>query len=157
MKIDFLGEHPEFVPELARLHFDEWRHFSPGKTYDDRVAKLQAIAASNNLPFMFVALEGNQLIGSAALVYEDMSTRKDLSPWLASVFVKPGFRRRGIATALVEHVEETARQHGKSRLYLHTEHARRLYAGLGWNDLQVCEYQGVRVTIMFKDLVASRC
>jgi predicted N-acetyltransferase YhbS len=155
MKIDLLGEHLEFLPELARLHFDEWRHFSPDKTLEDRLWKLRDLAASSELPFMVVAIEGNQLVGSAALVYEDMRTRKELSPWLASVFVKPEFRRKGIATALVRHIEKSAQERGIRKLYLFTEHARDLYARLGWNDREECEYQGVNVAIMSQRLDAD--
>lgn len=155
MKIDFLGEHLDILPELARLHFDEWRHFSPDKTLDDRVCKLQELAASRELPFMVVAIDENRLIGSAALVYEDMRTRKELSPWLASVFVKQQFRGKGIATTLVRHIEQAAESRGIRKLYLFTEHARDLYARLGWNEMEVCEYQGVNVVIMSKRLDAD--
>ena len=155
VKIEFLGKHPEFLPELAKLHFDEWCHFSPGKTLEDRICKLQELAASGALPFMVVAIKGDQLVGSAALVYEDMKTRKDLSPWLASIFVKPKFRRKGIATALIRYIENSAAELGIRKLYLFTEHARDLYARLGWNDMEECEYQGVRVVIMSKRLDAD--
>ena len=155
MKIAFLGEHLDVLPELARLQFDEWRHFSPDKTLEDRVCKLQELAASRELPFMVVAIEGNRLVGSAALVYEDLTTRKELSPWLASVFVKPEFRRKGVATTLVRHIEKSAEERGIRKLYLFTEHARGLYARLGWHDMEECEYQGVNVVIMSKRLDAD--
>lgn len=152
MNIDFLGEHLDVLPELARLHFDEWRHFSPDNTLADRVSKLQELASSSELPFMVVAIEGKKLVGSAALVYDDMRTRKELSPWLASVFVKPEFRRKGIAAALVRQIEKSAEERGIRKLYLFTEHARDLYAKLGWRDMEACEYQGVDVVIMSKRL-----
>jgi N-acetylglutamate synthase-like GNAT family acetyltransferase len=94
------------------------------------------------------------LIGSAALVLEDMRTRKDLSPWLASVFVKPEFRKSGIATVLVSHIEDEATRLGVEKLFLYTEHARGLYLKLGWSDIEQCEYQGVNVGIMFKQFAA---
>lgn len=156
MKIECLGKHPEFLSELARLHFEEWRHLTPGKTLADRIRKLRAMAASDEMPFMVVAFDGRQLIGSAALVYEDMTTRKDLSPWLASVFVKPEFRRKGIAKTLVGYIEKRAAQRNIRRLFLFTEHARGLYADLGWADLQACEYQGADVVIMSRELDTSQ-
>jgi len=155
MNIDFLGKHMDVLPELARLHFDEWRHLNPDKTLEDRIDKLREIAASNEPPFMVVAFEGHQLVGSAALVFEDMRTRKDLSPWLAGVFVKPEFRRKGIATTLIRHIEKSAAEHGIKQLYLYTEHARDLYARLGWVDMEECEYHGVNVAIMSKGLDAK--
>lgn len=150
MKIDFLGKHLDLLPELAKLHFDEWKHLSPDKTLEDRVVKLRQMAESTDVPFMVVATENNQLIGSSALVIEDMKTRKDLSPWLASVFVKPQFRKNGIATTLVRHIENEATKRGIRELFLYTEHARTLYTKLGWTELEQCQYQGVQVAIMSK-------
>jgi N-acetylglutamate synthase-like GNAT family acetyltransferase len=152
MKIDSLGNHLHLLPELAKLHFDEWRHFSPDQTLEDRVVKLRTIAQSGDVPFIVVAIDNNQLIGSSALVNEDMSTRKDLSPWLASVFVKPGFRKNGVGTSLVRYIEGEAQKRGIQKLFLYTEHARNLYAALGWHDLEECEYQGVGVAIMYKKI-----
>jgi N-acetylglutamate synthase-like GNAT family acetyltransferase len=83
-----------------------------------------------------------------------MRTRKDLSPWLASVFVKPEFRNNGIATVLVNHIEDEATMLGIEKLFLYTEQARGLYLKLGWNDIEQCEYQGVDVAIMFKQFSA---
>jgi predicted N-acetyltransferase YhbS len=150
VKIDFLGNHLNLLPELAQLHFDEWNHFSPEKTLEDRVIKIGEMAQSSDVPFIVVAIDNKQLIGSAALVNEDMRTRKDLSPWLASVFVKSEFRKNRIGTSLVGHIEGEAKKRGIEKLFLYTEHARTLYAQLGWHDLEECEYQGVDVTIMHK-------
>ncbi|UCD69945.1 MAG: GNAT family N-acetyltransferase [Betaproteobacteria bacterium] len=154
MKIDFLGNHLNVLPELAKLQFDEWRHFSPGATLEDRVIKLQNMAQSNDVPFMVVAADNDRLIGSAALTLEDMRTRKYLLPWLASVFVKPEFRRSGMASLLVRHIEDKAMGLGSEKLFLYTEHARGLYLKLGWRDIEQCEYQGVNVAIMSKQFSA---
>ena len=152
VKIDFLGNHMNLLPELAKLQFDEWKHFSPGKTLEDRIVKLQDMAKSEDIPFMVVAVDDGQLIGSAALALEDMQMRKDLSPWLASVFVKPEFRKNGVATVLVRHIENKAMRLGIKKLFLYTEHARGLYLKLGWSDIEQCGYMGVNVAIMFKQV-----
>ena len=151
MNIDFLGQHLNVLPELAKLHFDEWKHLSLDTTLEDRVLKLRKMAESSDVPFFVVAIDMNELVGSAALVKEDMRTRKDLSPWLASVFVKPEFRRSGIGTSLVRRIEGEATRRGMRKLFLFTEHARDLYSKLGWYDLEECEYQGVDIAIMFKE------
>ena len=154
MKIDFLGNYQNLLPELAKLHFNEWRHLSPDKTLDDRVFKLREMARSDDVPFVVVAIDNDQLVGTAALVNEDMKTRKDLSPWLASVFVKPGFRKNRIGTELVRHIENEATRLGIEKLFLFTEHARTLYSKLGWYDLEECEYQEVNVAIMYKQIAS---
>ena len=155
MKIDFLGNYIDFVPKLAELHLNEWKHLSPDMTLEDRAIKLKEISGSIDIPFMLVAVENNQLIGSAALVYEDMETRKDLSPWLAAVFVKPKFRNKGIGTKLIIRIELEAKRRWIKKLFLYTEHARKLYSKLGWHGLEECEYQGVNVDIMYKQLSAK--
>jgi GNAT superfamily N-acetyltransferase len=152
MRIEPLGNHPELLPELAQLHFDEWQHLSPGVTLEARVGKLEQMALSSGMPLVVIAREGDQLVGSAALVEHDMRTRTDLSPWLASVFVKPEWRKRGLATRLVRRIEAEAVRQGIAKLYLFTEHARSLYMRLDWHDLEHCEYEGVGVTIMFRKL-----
>jgi GNAT superfamily N-acetyltransferase len=42
------------------------------------------------------------------------------TPWLASLFVHPAMRRRGIASVLIGAAEDLARKNGVSTLYLHT-------------------------------------
>ena len=74
------------------------------------------------------------------------------NPWLASVFVPPEHRGKGIASALVRTVEEAAKRLGYERLYLFTESATSLYAGLGWQALEQCDYRGERIQVMDKSL-----
>ena len=73
---------------------------------------------------------------------------------MAAVFVKPEFRNKGIGTKLIIRIELEAKRRGITKLFLYTEHARKLYSKLGWHDLEKCEYQGVDVTIMCKQLSA---
>lgn len=152
MKIDFLGHHLDCLPELAQLHFNEWQHVSPDTTLEDRILRLQEMARSSDMPFIVVAIENDQLVGSAALVKEDMTTRQDLSPWLANVFVKPEFRQNGIGASLVGHIEGEAARRGIRTLFLYTKRARDLYLKLGWRKVEAREYQGVSVTIMSKKI-----
>ncbi len=51
---------------------------------------------------------------------------------------------KGIASALVRTVEAAAKRIGYDRLYLFTESATSLYAGLGWQALEQCDYRGER-------------
>lgn len=73
-------------------------------------------------------------VGTASLAQRDLDTRPDLAPWLAGVFVLPGHRGRGHASALVRHVEGFAAGLGIGRLWLFTDTAAELYARLGWRE-----------------------
>jgi GNAT superfamily N-acetyltransferase len=49
-----------------------------------------------------VALDQDQLLGGDVLAADDLSSRPDLGPWLACVFVTPSARGTGIAEQLIE-------------------------------------------------------
>ena len=72
----------------------------------------------------------------------------DLSPWLASVYVTPEHRSRGIGTALVQRVIEEAVGLSVETLYLFTPDREGFYASLGWSVVERTEYRGQKVVIM---------
>ncbi len=88
----------------------------------------------------------------ASIFVQDMSTRPDLTPWLAGVFVAPDQRGKGIGSALVQAIEAKALELGISRLYLFTPDKQHFYARLGWSPLEWTDYRTERVLIMQKDL-----
>lgn len=152
MKIVPLADNKEFIWELAELHHAEWEHLSPSLTLQMRAEAIAKAAEREGIPSVFVATVGDELVGSAALIERDMDTRQDLSPWLAAVYVKAGFRRRGIATKLITRCEAEAAQSGADTLYLYTEFASKLYTKLGWRLMERCEYKGVTVSVMSKSV-----
>ena len=154
MEIISLAEKKEFVSELAELHHAEWRHLSPSLTLQKRVEAIENAAGRDGIPKIFIATSGSQLIGSAALVQQDMDSKPDLSPWLAAVYVKEGFRHQGIATALIARCENEAVQSKANTWYLYTEFASKLYEKLGWRHMEYCEYKGVTVNVMSKQIVS---
>ncbi len=152
MEIAYLADHPEHIEELARLHFAEWGYLNPGDTLDRRIERLTADCGRLAIPAMVVALREHELVGSAALVAHDMSDHRSLTPWLASVFVKPEYRRNGVGSMLVRRVEQEAAALGVETLYLFTPSAAPLYERLGWTLLEHCRYKGVEVDIMSRSL-----
>jgi len=152
MKIAPLCDHLRFVDEIASLHYKEWLHLSPNESIEDRRTALKSAAASEGIPSIYIAYKGSEFIGSAGLVAHDMESRSDISPWLAAVFVKKEWRKRGIATLLLKHCEFQASKAGVRTLYLFTEFAANMYAKNGWMHLEQREYKGVNVDIMHKNL-----
>lgn len=152
MKIEYLADHPECIPELATLHFAEWSFLNPGESLDDKKAYLKRLCSRHGVPSFIIAIEDGELVGSASLIAQDMDDRPDLTPWLADVFVKPEYRGRGIATSLIQRIESEARIAGIVRLYLYTPDAAKLYQKLGWRIFEACQYKGVEVLIMVKKI-----
>jgi GNAT superfamily N-acetyltransferase len=147
-RIEYLADSTEHVSTLARWHHDEWGYLHDGDTAEKRAARMEEHLGKKQIPTTFVALADGKPVGSASLVDYDMEDRDDLTPWLASVYVLPEYRRRGIASALVNRVIEEARALSVETLYLFTWDQERLYAGLGWSVLERTEYKGERIVIM---------
>lgn len=152
MRIEHLADQPEWVPVVAKWHWDEWGHLDPNGSLRGWMKRLAGRTNRDHIPTTFIAVDEGEPIGSAGLVTHDMDTRKDLSPWLSGVFVLPSHRSRGVATHLVRAATSKARSLGVEDLYLYTASAVELYARLGWRELETCRFQGRDVTIMFKRL-----
>ncbi len=149
MEIANLKDHPEFIPTLAAWHHSQWAYLNPNGSVEKRIASLKAELESDGIPKTFVAVSEETLLGSASLIPHDMETRMELSPWLASVFVAPEFRKRGIASALVRHVVKEAGRRGHTTLYLFTtSELVAFYASLGWSHMETAEYRGHPAEIM---------
>jgi N-acetylglutamate synthase-like GNAT family acetyltransferase len=148
MRIDHLAEHPHLVPTVALWAKDEWGHLCPEVPYEDYVLSYQERTMHNTIPETFVALEGDSLLGTASIIAHDMTTRMELSPWMASVYVAPEFRNRGAGSALVRAVMQEATSLGLKKLYLITPDKVSFYSRLGWQELETAPYRGEDVTIM---------
>ncbi|UYN94190.1 MAG: GNAT family N-acetyltransferase [Enhydrobacter sp.] len=152
MKVVSLTERPDLVDLVAGWGFGEWGHLRPGDTLEQRAARVRTGMNADRVPAVFVALaDDGRPLGSAALVFDDLEG-DPRNPWLASVFVPPEHRRRGVASVLVAAVEDAARRFGYSRLFLFTASAPELYARLGWRSLERRHYRGEHVQVMDKPL-----
>ena len=148
MKIEYLADYPEFIPELAELHYAEWNYLNPGESLEGKIEYLNSNCGRDGVPTFIIAVDGAELIGSASLIAQDMDNRPDLTPWLADVFVKTGYRGQGVATSLIRRIEAEAKSSGIGKLYLYTPDAAGLYLRLGWKTIEACKYKGVDVVIM---------
>jgi GNAT superfamily N-acetyltransferase len=145
--IEPLGSHPDLIGVTVAWQMNEWD--PDGDTSRWTRARI-AEARMTGIPCAWVAFADAAPVGSVSLVENNMDTRKDLSPWLAALYVIPSYRRRGIGTALVRRCEQEAWSTGVKRLYLHTTTARDLYERLGWATLGEEAYEGGRVTVMLR-------
>lgn len=155
MAIINLRDEPRHLQTLAEWHQGEWAHLNPGETLAMRIARMQHYLSVDLVPSTFVYTHNGNALGSAALVASDMDTRPGLTPWLASVFVAPPFRRQGIGSALVRHAMRQAEAAGISRLYLFTPDRAGFYQDLGWQTMSVDDYRDQAVTLMQVDLLSA--
>lgn len=156
MKIDVLpiAEARRDLPIFASWLWMKWgqhRGRPPART----LAYISEWAEGKTLPFGYVAYADGLPAGIAGVVISDLDSRPDLSPWLASVFVRPDARGHGIASAIVEANARQAARRGHATLWLHTPDQQRLYARLGWAEVGPDRDLDQDVTVMRRDFSAG--
>lgn len=158
MRIQPIVDRPDLIDIVARWQFDEWGHRELDGSLDVLVDALRRQAASpDSIAITFVAMDGDVPIGTASVVeqtakvYRASPRQRDLSPWLASVYVRPKYRGRGVATALVRHVTAHVASSGVARFYLFTDGTRGLYEACGWQVIGIDQHGGREMTIMAID------
>jgi GNAT superfamily N-acetyltransferase len=144
----YLADRPEHIAALAAWHFAQWGELNPANDVAARIARLQTHLQRRVVPTTFIACDGEELLGSASLVLSDLDIRPELTPWLASVFVAPAARNRGVGTLLVQRVMSEARDIGLQRLHLFTLDREQFYAGLGWRLLERIIWRGREIAVM---------
>src|SRR5262245_10934330 len=120
MRIDYLADHLELAPLLAGWHHAEWAELLPGWTRAQAEEELRAHTGRRRIPTTVVALEGAEPAGSASLLADDLEGWEHLTPWVASVYVAPAYRGRGLGRRLVSRVVEEARALDVPTVYLYT-------------------------------------
>jgi GNAT superfamily N-acetyltransferase len=120
----------------------------PDATQETLAREFRRRTVPGQIPETFVAVEDSQPLGTASLVAHDLAERRDLSPWLAAVYVAPDARNRGVGSALVRAVVDEALALGVEALYLFTPDKMSFYGRLGWKVLERREHRGTNVTVM---------
>lgn len=100
-------------------------------------AGVEAVFAQPNLARFFIAEIDGRNIGQAMITYEWSDWRNGVFWWLQSVYVHPKYRRRGVFSALFDHIQALARRTEGVvglRLYVedHNGKAMSTYAKLGF-------------------------
>jgi predicted N-acetyltransferase YhbS len=153
MHIRYLVDYQQAIPQVARWLFDEWGRSVSGSSVEAAVARVHERLHRDQLPLTLVAMDAEAVIGTVSLIPCDMETRPDLSPWLASLYVSPDCRRRGVGSALIEAAVGEATRVDIDSLFLFTDTSETLYAKHGWEQIESCVYRNREVVIMKRPLV----
>lgn len=148
MPFVYLRDQPQSVSLVARWIWEEWHHLLTQESPAEFETWLRLDARGCGLPTTLLLLENGVPVGTVSLESDDMEIRPRLTPWLASLYVVPAQRGRGLGRLLVWAAEEEARSLGITRLYLYTPAHENFYSTLGWERFEQCDYRGAPVTIM---------
>lgn len=124
-----LSQNPDLLSDGITYFWKCWGNQSNYKFYKDCIEN--SLDNKNVLPKFYLSLTRKEIIGSYALLTNDLISRQDLMPWFACLFVNEEYRNKGIARQLIQHGLSEACQKGFERLYLST-HLDAFYEKTGW-------------------------
>jgi len=153
--ISYLGHRPETLTRVATWIYREWSFLYPGRTRRHVEEMLHDRLHVRKLPLTFVALAGGKPVGTVSLKELDVPRRRGLTVWIASLYVVPGNRNKGIGSDLMLAAERKAARLGIRRLRLLTVSpglALRFYRKRGWTVMETIREQPHPIIIMQKNL-----
>lgn len=146
MRVVDIPVDPDVRSLVAGWCVDEWPHLFPDDTarwYLDMYSQADATEAFP--PHALIAVDGDEVIGTASLVADDeLPGAAEPGPWLAAVYVHPAHRGRGVGRALVAAVMERA----PADIWLYTEGEMDWYRSMGWTVVRESDLNGRHVTVM---------
>ena len=148
MRIRSLANFPEHLEGVAGwIH----REFIDAEkmSLEHLVMKFRGMHA-DRIPLTLIALEDGECIGTVSLFSSDLASRRDLSPWLAALYVPREKRGMGTGRSLVAACVEKAAELGHESLFLRTEHAAGFYRKLGWEHYSDENAEGGVPTAVFR-------
>ena len=112
-----LSECPEHLEIVGLWIHNEWW----SKRYDSPEIVLNWLRMHKKLdavPYSVVALAEGEPVGSCCVIENDCIHRPQYAPWVAAVYVKPEFRRRGIASKILHEAASIAARAGVKCLFI---------------------------------------
>lgn len=149
---EFLKAVPQHAPVLAELQGRKWRHLYGNWNAAAALRDFEAENGDGTLPATIAALEGEVLLGSVSVIFDDLPGYEHLNPWLASLFVLPEHRKGGVGSFLVRAAEDVLRRNGVERSYLFTESTGAYFRRHGWTFVENTLCNGHPVEILTKEV-----
>ncbi|WP_343312689.1 GNAT family N-acetyltransferase [Brucella sp. BE17] len=150
LKIIDLATRPDLIPICANWNHGEWGA-SSGMDRDTVLLAFEKLIQSADRQAARIALWNGEAAGLALLIDNDLETHPHLTPWIASVFVSPAHRGKGIAKKLVGEIEAAAAALGYKEAYLYTEKPD-LYRQVGWHDFEELNDENAGMLILRKQI-----
>ena len=107
MEIKVLAEAKNAIPQIARWYFDEWGFLKEGATLEQSEEDLLLYLNEDALPLIVVAIDKDEVLGSAKLRFHEMDLYPEFEHWLGAVYVSKEHRgskskKRGVFAEINE-------------------------------------------------------
>lgn len=144
-----LSTAKEYIEEVASIYFQQWGwHYSEDwniKTKDSIIQDLQ----ENCLDSTYILVADNKsLIGTVALLNEDLRSHMHLGPWLTCLYVYPQYRNKGYGQTLLTYAMHAC---PSNTIYLwsYAQETFIWYQKHGWVKYEEIKYNGRPAYILF--------
>jgi GNAT superfamily N-acetyltransferase len=155
--IEPLSRHEDLIPICAHWSYSQW-YITRDITFDMVLRAYGKRASEKGSERVFVALHDDFPVGMVSLKENDLWHRKDLSPWLASLFVIPQYRKKGIGEELIKGCIDHARENNFKTLHLFIDYTESqklfpYYQKRGWSFMEdAIDNDGFATKILSYDL-----
>jgi GNAT superfamily N-acetyltransferase len=151
--VALLANHAECIDVLADWFVREWEPYYGKRGPGDARADLAARCNRDRLPIGLVALQDDQVLATAALDREAATGRV---PAVVGLLVAPGYRGRGIASALLAAAETLTRELGYDELFMSTSILGEWLKRKGWQEEDDVQFlNGERGRVYVRTLAAG--
>ena len=130
--IDFLADHLDTIPTLAKCFRDQWPDYYAGWSQAEMEQDFLEDASRDLLPIRLVAFDANELAGTIVLRENNTETLPEFQPELGGLYVVESHRGRGIGTELVRAGMKLAHDQGYATVYATTVAAAGIMERSGW-------------------------
>ena len=132
MKIELITKESDLLEKGTKYFWRQWGTELNFNFYKDCIEN--SISDNKFLPKFYLMLDRDKIIGSYALLTNDIISRQDLMPWFACLYVDENYRNLGLAEKLIRHGLSESQKKGFKTLYLSTD-LNDFYEKKEWNYL----------------------
>ncbi|WP_102028445.1 GNAT family N-acetyltransferase [Salirhabdus sp. Marseille-P4669] len=129
MQIIELNKQSNYLEEAITIFWNQWGNEKNFPFYEDCIR--HSTTTNDPIPRFYIAVENNHIIGTYALLRNDLNSRQDLYPWFACLYVTEVNRGREIGSKLLNHALTETAMKGYPKLYLTTD-LEGYYEKYGW-------------------------
>ncbi|MFE5317806.1 GNAT family N-acetyltransferase [Paenibacillus sp. NPDC056579] len=109
----------------------------------------ESVTSAGVFPFTFLLLKNEKIIGFYQLIEQEFVTRKDISPWIAPLFIDENERGQALGAFLLAHARKIAGQLNYDKVYLATDHIR-YYEKYGFREIGLDMFEWGRPTKLYE-------
>ena len=140
-----LADEEKHIEQVSAWVWEEWSKQS-GTKLEDIIYRTKHSICKGKVPQVLIAKYKDELVGTVSIWHNDLTSRQDLTPWLAALYIKKEYRGKGIGTLLQDKVIEIVKELGYKSLYLITDHDN-YYERSGWVFLTMAPDKNSKIKV----------